>query len=150
MVDDMMKEVLPWRNEEEKLSQCMEENMEKQGKKWRCKFCDTKVTSRNLMTAHFEKSHKFDVEEWAKDQVKAMKASFESFMKQVTGIGDSSGEFILPGGTKADMSQVKGVPDIRTHFQGKLDKGLAAEKVLDMYRKVDADEGYSPEVKELV
>ena len=33
------------------------------------------------------------------------KASFESFMKQVTGIGDSTGEFVMPDGSKADMSK---------------------------------------------
>ena len=40
---------------------------------------------------------------------KQRKLSFESFMKQVTGIGDPSGEFVLPDGTKADVSKVHGV-----------------------------------------
>ena len=35
------------------------------------------------------------------------KLSFESFMKQVTGIGDPSGEFLLPDGTKADVSKAR-------------------------------------------
>ena len=35
------------------------------------------------------------------------KASFESFMKQVTGIGDPSGEFLMPDGTTAEMGKAR-------------------------------------------
>ncbi|CAE8582561.1 unnamed protein product [Polarella glacialis] len=98
MVDDMMKEVMPWTSEEDKMAQFMDEKVQANGGK-----------------------------EWATETMKSMKASFESFMKQIAGIGDGSGEFVLPDGTKAllssrgwaraDMSKVKGVPDIRSHMQ---------------------------------
>lgn len=151
MVDEMMKEVLPWTDDDDKMLQFMEANATKSGKKWTCGVCKKSLSSRGLMLAHFEKTHKFECDAWGKEQMDAMKASFESFMKQVTGIGDSSGEFILPDGTKAEMSNVKGVPDIRGHFQSRIDKGLAQEKVLEMYRKVSPEDStFVPEVAELV
>jgi len=150
MVDDMMKEVLPWRDEEEKMMQFMEANVTKQGKNWVCKLDGQSLSNQRLMLAHFEKKYQFECDEWGKDQLNTMKASFESFMKQLTGIGDSSGEFLLPDGTKADMSKVKGVPDIRSHFQGKIDKANEQEKVLEIYRKVSAEDStFVPDTKEL-
>merc|ERR1719188_270796 len=122
-----MKEVLPWRDEEEKMMQFMEANIAKKGKNWVCGLDGKSFSSKRLMLAHFEKNFKFECDEWGKEQVNTMKASFESCMKQLTGIGDNSGEFLLPDGSKADMSKVQGVPDIRQHFQKKVDKGLKHE-----------------------
>eukprot|EP00913_Durusdinium_trenchii_P003259 g3015.t1 len=70
----------------------------------------------------------------------ATHASFESFMKQVTGLGDPSGEFLMPDGSKAEMSKVPGVPDIRAHMQKRMDKAKVLEQVLEMYRTVAAEE----------
>jgi len=138
MVDDMMKEVLPWSNDEEKMLQFLEEKVQPSGKKLHCTICKHTASNQKLMFVHFDTKHKFECEEWANDTLKSMKASFESFMKQVTGIGNDSGEFILPDGTKADMSKVKGVPDIRAHMQKRVDKAKEVEAVMDMYRKVAA------------
>lgn len=136
MVDDMMKEVLPWTDDQDKMAQFMEEKATSKGKKLTCSICEHTASNKRLMLAHFEQKHTFECDEWAKETIKSMKASFESFMKQITGIGDESGTFILPDGTKADMSKVKGVPDIRQHMQKKVDKAKEAEAVMEMYRKL--------------
>eukprot|EP00929_Paragymnodinium_shiwhaense_P023403 TRINITY_DN14652_c0_g3_i1.p1 TRINITY_DN14652_c0_g3~~TRINITY_DN14652_c0_g3_i1.p1 ORF type:complete len:518 (-),score=206.30 TRINITY_DN14652_c0_g3_i1:380-1933(-) len=150
VVDDMMKEVLPWRDDEDKMRQFMEENTKTQGKKVVCAICGTTTSNKRLMLAHFEQKHQYECEDWANDTLKSMKASFESFMQQLTGIGDGSGEFVLPDGSKAGMQHVKGVPDIRGHMQKRLDKAKHAEAVLEMYRKVDADGStYTPTVEEV-
>ena len=39
--------------------------------------------------------------------VAVRKASFESFMKQITGIRDPSGEFLMPDGTTAEMGKAR-------------------------------------------
>mmetsp|Transcript_10066 Transcript_10066/g.22616 ORF Transcript_10066/g.22616 Transcript_10066/m.22616 type:complete len:588 (+) Transcript_10066:86-1849(+) len=135
MVDDMMQEVLPWSDEEDKMEQFMQERIERTGKSYRCRLCSQTLSSKALMLAHFNKSHSWECEDWARDTIKSMKASFESFMKQLAGVGDSSGSFILPDGTKADMSNVKGVPDIRAHMERKLEKSKHVDKVMDMYRR---------------
>eukprot|EP00927_Polykrikos_kofoidii_P011720 TRINITY_DN15004_c0_g1_i1.p1 TRINITY_DN15004_c0_g1~~TRINITY_DN15004_c0_g1_i1.p1 ORF type:complete len:575 (-),score=125.41 TRINITY_DN15004_c0_g1_i1:169-1821(-) len=150
MVDEMMQGVLPWTSEEDKLRQFVEEKTSRQGGKVFCKICKTTTSNNRLMGVHFEKKHKDDCEEWAQETVKGMKASFESFMKQITGIGDSTGQFVMPDGTKADMKNVKGVPNIREHMEKRLDKAKDAEAVLNMYRKLDADGStYVPTVKEI-
>merc|ERR1719189_2283358 len=102
MVDAMMQEVLPWTDEQDKIRQFMDEKTKSKGKKVVCLICEYSASNKRLMTAHFEQKHKWELEEWAQDTVKNMKASFESFMKQIAGIGDNSGTFILPDGTKAD------------------------------------------------
>eukprot|EP00930_Biecheleria_cincta_P006840 TRINITY_DN107918_c0_g1_i1.p1 TRINITY_DN107918_c0_g1~~TRINITY_DN107918_c0_g1_i1.p1 ORF type:complete len:592 (+),score=138.64 TRINITY_DN107918_c0_g1_i1:25-1776(+) len=144
MVDELMQGVLPWTDDEDKMAQFMEEMTKPQGKKIICTVCQFSASNKRLMLVHFDQKHKFDCEEWAKETVKSMKASFESFMKQVTGI-ENSGEFILPDGSKGDMSKVKGmVPDIRAHMQKRVDKAKEVEAVMDMYRKV-AGAQYQPE-----
>ncbi|CAK9005304.1 unnamed protein product [Durusdinium trenchii] len=141
VVDDMMQAVLPWRSDEEKMMQFMEENVAPSGGKLQCKVCQHVGSNQRLMLAHFEKKHHLDCEEWAKETLKSMmKASFESFMKQVTGLGDPSGEFLMPDGSKAEMSKVPGVPDIRAHMQKRMDKAKVLEQVLEMYRTVAAEE----------
>eukprot|EP00927_Polykrikos_kofoidii_P011721 TRINITY_DN15004_c0_g2_i1.p1 TRINITY_DN15004_c0_g2~~TRINITY_DN15004_c0_g2_i1.p1 ORF type:complete len:547 (-),score=125.39 TRINITY_DN15004_c0_g2_i1:246-1886(-) len=150
MVDEMMKEVLPWTSEEDKLMQFVEEKTGRQGGKVLCKICNTTTSNKRLMTVHFEKKHEAECEQWAQDTIQSMKQSFESFMKQVTGIGDNSGEFIMPDGTKADMSKVKGIPNIRGHMEKRLDKAKDAEAVLNMYRKLDAEGStYAPTANEI-
>jgi len=144
IVDDMMQEVLPWTDNQDKMSQFMDEHVKSKGKKVLCTICQHTASTKRLMLAHFEQKHGVECEEWAKETIKSMKASFESFMKQVTGIGDSSGTFVLPDGTTADMSKVKGVPDIRAHMQQKVDKAKEAEAVMEMYRKLA---GAPPEAK---
>eukprot|EP00442_Polarella_glacialis_P050681 CAMPEP_0115049682 /NCGR_PEP_ID=MMETSP0227-20121206/1347_1 /TAXON_ID=89957 /ORGANISM="Polarella glacialis, Strain CCMP 1383" /LENGTH=165 /DNA_ID=CAMNT_0002433419 /DNA_START=1 /DNA_END=495 /DNA_ORIENTATION=+ len=139
-----MKEVMPWTSEEDKMAQFMDEKVQANGGKVLCSLCQVSMSNKRLMLAHFETKHRWDCEEWATETMKSMKASFESFMKQIAGIGDGSGEFVLPDGTKADMSKVKGVPDIRSHMQTRVDKAKDAEAVMDMYRKV-AGVQYQPD-----
>eukprot|EP00406_Dinophysis_acuminata_P004399 CAMPEP_0179216832 /NCGR_PEP_ID=MMETSP0797-20121207/3592_1 /TAXON_ID=47934 /ORGANISM="Dinophysis acuminata, Strain DAEP01" /LENGTH=351 /DNA_ID=CAMNT_0020923023 /DNA_START=38 /DNA_END=1089 /DNA_ORIENTATION=+ len=136
MVDSMMQEVLPWTDEHDKMRQFMEEKTKPRGKKIACLICDSCVSNKRLMAAHFEQKHKWECEEWAQDTIKSMKASFESFMKQIAGIGDNSGTFVMPDGTVADMSKVKGVPDIRGVMEKRLDKAKEADAVMDMYRRL--------------
>jgi len=149
MVDEMMQSVLPWTDDDDKMNQFMEENIKKQGKKFVCLLDGHEASTKRLMKAHFEKKYVFECEDWAKEQVKGMKASFESFMKQITGIGDSSGTFVLPDGTKADMSKVKGVPDIRNHMQKRVDKAKQEDAVKEMYRKLADGSNYVPSVEEI-
>eukprot|EP00438_Fugacium_kawagutii_P034860 Skav225556 [mRNA] locus=scaffold81:358691:360618:+ [translate_table: standard] len=59
-------------------------------------------------------------------------------MKQVTGIGDPSGEFLMPDGTTADVGKVPMVPDIRAHMQKRIDKAKQLDQVLEMYRSQQA------------
>ncbi|CAJ1342665.1 unnamed protein product [Effrenium voratum] len=132
VVDDMMQSVLPWSNDEEKMLQFLEESVAPSGGKLQCKLCQHVGSSKRLMLAHFEKKHQHDCEEWAKETLKGMKASFESFMKQVTGIGDSTGEFVMPDGSKADMSKVPGVPNIRAHMQKRVDKAKELDQALEL------------------
>lgn len=134
VVDDMMQSVLPWSNDDDKMIQFMEENVQSSGAKIKCLICGHVGSNKRLMLAHFEKKHQFECEEWAQETLKSMKASFESFMKQVTGIGDSTGEFLMPDGTTADMSKVPGVPNIRAHMQKRIDKAKELDQVLEMYR----------------
>jgi DnaJ-class molecular chaperone len=135
VVDDMMKEVLPWADDEDKMRQFVEENVKTKGKKLVCKLCGKEVSNKRLMLAHFEQKHKWECEDWANETVKSMKASFESFMKQITGIGDNSGTFVLPDGTTAEMSKVKGVPDIRQHMQSRVDKAKDIQRDLHIRRR---------------
>ncbi|CAJ1431624.1 unnamed protein product [Effrenium voratum] len=107
VVDDMMQWVRPWSNDEEKMLQFMEETVAPSGE-LRCKLCQHVGSSKRLMLAHFEKKHQYDCEEWAKETIKGMtKASHESFMKRLAAIGDSTGEFVIPDGSKADMSKAE-------------------------------------------
>merc|ERR1719375_971810 len=130
--------------------QFMEEHTKSKGKKMVCQLCQHTASSKRLMFPHFEQKHKWECEDWAKKTVDDMKASFESFMKQITGIGDDSGQFILPDGSYADMSKVKGVPDIREHMQKKVDKAKEQERVNEMYRKLAMDDStYVPTIEEL-
>lgn len=150
MVDEMMKEVVPWTSDADKMVQFMEEKVKPQGKKLLCTLCSTATSNQRLMQAHFEAKHQSECEEWAAETLKSMKDSFSSFMKQITGIGDESGTFVLPDGTKADISKVKGVPDIRSHMQKRLDKAKNAEAVMEMYRKIAAEGStYTPTAKEV-
>ncbi|CAE7230279.1 Dnajb5 [Symbiodinium pilosum] len=139
VVDDMMQSVLPWRDDDEKLQQFMDERVVPVGAKLRCQICEHVGSNKRLMLVHFERKHQYDCEEWAKETIRNMKLSFESFMKQVTGIGDPSGEFLLPDGTKADVSKVP-VPDIRAHMQKRVDKAKVLDQVLEMYRAVAGSE----------
>jgi len=151
MVDDMMKEVLPWKDDEDKMKQFMEEKIKSKGKKVVCQICQHTASTKRLMSAHFEKEHKWDCEDWGKETLDGMKASFESFMKQVTGIGNDTGTFVLPDGSTADMLKVKGVPDIRQHMQKKVDKAMEEDFVKEMYRKLDAEGStYVPTVEEII
>jgi len=118
MVDEMMNSVLPWTDDDDKMKQFMEEKIKSKGKKTVCQLCQHTASTKRLMITHFEQKHKWECEDWATETLHGMKASFESFMKQITGIGDASGKFVMPDGTSADMSKVKGVPDIRQHMQG--------------------------------
>lgn len=150
MVDEMMKEVLPWTDEADKVMQFMEEKTKSKGKKIVCQICQHTASTKPLMFHHFEQKHKWECEDWATETVQGMKASFESFMKQITGIGDDTGKFVLPDGTSADMSKVKGVPDIRQHMQKKVDKAKEEDFVKEMYRKLDMDETtYVPTVEDV-
>merc|ERR1719379_547723 len=58
MVDDMMKEVLPWRDDDDKMRQFMEEKTKTKGKKIVCQICGHEASNKRLMLAHFEKKHK--------------------------------------------------------------------------------------------
>eukprot|EP00435_Cladocopium_sp_Y103_P000206 s3140_g1.t1 len=138
VIDDMMQSVLPWTNDDDKMLQFMEESVEPSGAKMKCQICNHLGSNKRLMLAHFEQKHRFECEEWAKETLKSMKASFESFMKQVTGIGDPTGAFLMPDGTTADMGKVPGVPDIRAHMQKRLDKAKQLDQVLEMYRTQQA------------
>jgi len=139
IVDDMMQSVLPWSDDHEKMQQFMDENIVSKGGKLQCQICGHTGSNKRLMMIHFERKHLHDCEEWAKETIKSMKNSFESFMKQVTGIGDPSGEFLLPDGTKADVSKVP-VPDIRAHMQKRVDKAKVLDEVLETYRVVAGSE----------
>ncbi|CAK0860191.1 unnamed protein product, partial [Prorocentrum cordatum] len=86
VVDDMMREVLPWTDDDDKMRQFVEEKTQSKGKKIVCLLCDHSASSSRLILAHFEQKHKWDCEDWANETVKGMKASFESFMKQMRSI----------------------------------------------------------------
>lgn len=146
VVDDMMQSVLPWTNDDDKMLQFMEESVEPSGSKIKCQICNHLGSNKRLMLAHFEQKHRFECEDWAKETLKSMKASFESFMKQVTGIGDPSGEFLMPDGTTAEMGKVPGVPDIRAHMQKRIDKAKQLDQVLEMYRTQQAAQEQLAEV----
>mmetsp|Transcript_72776 Transcript_72776/g.133110 ORF Transcript_72776/g.133110 Transcript_72776/m.133110 type:complete len:377 (-) Transcript_72776:1-1131(-) len=150
MVDEMMKEVLPWTDDQDKMCQFMDEKTQVKRNKVICQICQASTSNKRLMTAHFEQKHQFECEDWAREQVAGMKASFESFMKQITGIGDGSNTFVMPDGTTADMSKVQGVPDIRGHMQKRIDKAQEEEKIKEMYRKLDMEGStYTPDPKEI-
>ncbi|CAJ1388573.1 unnamed protein product [Effrenium voratum] len=130
VVDDMMQWVRPWSNDEEKMLQFMEESVAPSGE-LRCKLCQHVGSSKRLMLAHFEKKHQYDCEEWAKETIKGMKASHESFMKRLAAIGDSTGEFVIPDGSKADMSKagwLSKAAQRRSEFLGGTGDGRVAAK----------------------